>query len=279
MLNKYIKFLKPDIEYVVFSDIYNSKDKDAICKAGKLLKFIHDGIYVAHFPLADEQESFETWENLLNGKKHIYIALGQNLNSNNPNIAGFIVVGLYNKSGLVEYIIRTKEYKNRLRGIEMLHLAIEHLNKLSHNINNESINCMYWELNDPDKIEFNTNTDCMSPLKRMNLVKQTYNGKLLGFDYIQPPLTEGQDICDNLRLARIDVEYSDLNKDKIAQQLKDYLSDFVQRLTQKNPYEVMATEPKINRMFKQVDFMIQQHISPFEDEQTQKEKLLISEIV
>ena len=76
-------------------------------------------MYVKHFPLEDEQESFDVWESLLKRGKHIYIAFGKDFDSSNPKIMGFVVAGLYDNSALVEYIIREKKYTLVLRGTEI----------------------------------------------------------------------------------------------------------------------------------------------------------------
>lgn len=279
-----------EIECVIFSNAYNSQDPEKISKAEKLLTEVHDGIYVEHFPLEDEQEPVDVWQGMLEAGdkegKHVYIAFGKDLDTDHPQIMGFVAAGLYDNSGLIEYIIRTKDAASELRGTEIVDKAISELNKLSHTVNGKDLNAVYWELNDPEKVEYDENNpdptvDCMSPQKRLELVQSRYNGKLLGFDYAQAPLTEGQNVCSDLRLARIDVKKPDPNESaeeknrREARELRDYLRDFTYVLTERNPDEIAAKEPKIRIMFNQVNLMIAKGISPLESAQTDEQKAML----
>ena len=279
-----------EIECVIFSHAYNSHDPEKISKAEKLLTEVHDGIYVEHFPLEDEQEPVDVWQGMLEAGdkegKHVYIAFGKNLDSDHPQIMGFVAAGLYDNSGLIEYIIRTKDAAAELRGTEIVDKAIDELKKLNLEVNGTELNAVYWELNDPKKVEYDENNpdptvDCMSPQKRLELVQSRYNGKLLGFDYAQAPLTEGQNVCSDLRLARIDVKKPDPNESqeernrREARELRAYLRDFTHVLTERNPDEVAIKEPKIRAMFNQVDLMIAKAISPPEERQTQEQKAIL----
>ena len=279
-----------NIECVNFSKIYNSKNTIKIKKAQKLLLATHSGIYLTHFPLKSEQEPIDVWINTLKlgdkKSKHIYITFGEDLDTSHPQIMGFVAAGLYGTSGLIEYIIRTKEAATKLRGTEIVNKAIEELNKLNNKMNGKNIDFLYWELNNPQKIAYNEQHpnymfDCMSPQKRINLIKKNYNGKLIGFDYVQPPLTKSQKTCDTLVLARIEIIQPDINKNieqlnqQEAKSLKSYLINFIEVLTQTSAEEVAKQDYKIKNMLDQVDIMIKYNISPLEEYQTLQQKRLL----
>ena len=279
------------IECVIFSDVYNSKNVQKISNAEKLLVSIHDGMYAEHFPHKDEQEPVSVWIKTLElgdeKGKHVYLAFGKNLDSSDPQVMGFAVAGLYDKSGMLEYIIRTKEAACEIKGTEILEKTIAELNKLSLKINNEEIKYIYWELNDPEKVKYDENNpdpliDCMSPLKRLELIKKRYGGNLLGIDYVQAPLTKEQNVCNNLRLLRIDMKELNLDESVIerntreATELKAYLKSFIETLTEKKIEEYALKEPGIMKMFNQINLMIINGISPLEDRQSTIQKELLN---
>lgn len=177
-----------DIEYVSFNDAFETGSPVDKRKAEKLLANIHGGLYNDTFPIPCEQESLDYWlNNLRNGREkgqQLLTAFGRNLDSDNPEIMGFICCRVLADSNcaLIDYVIRDKDYAGELRGIEMCEHAEKGLKDLNMRINGQPLKAIFWEVNDPAKIEYDENNpdpmiDCMAPQKELILLNVNSDAK------------------------------------------------------------------------------------------------------
>ena len=280
----------PDIEFVDFGKVFESGDRAAIMKAKILLTNMHDGLYCETFPIPTEQEDVSVWiKNLEDGPKkgqHIYTCFGRNLNSINPEVLGFAIadIGGASNCGLIEYIVRKKGYSDKLTGKSMLAYVEKELNNLNEAVNGQKLKGIFWEANDPAKIEYDEahpdySVDCMAPQKRVDLIEKKFGAKLLGFDYTQGPLEEcssvaevEENICSELKLFQYNAsEYSDLT----PQDIKNYICHFNKTVNNsEHPRDLQS--PEINRMMNQLDVMIEHNIPVLSQNQTVEHKQLLN---
>ncbi|MDR1693809.1 MAG: hypothetical protein LBR70_01255 [Lactobacillaceae bacterium] len=259
--------------------------------AAKLLANVHAGIYNDAFPIPCEQESLEYWMgNLQAGREEgqqLLSVFGKDLDSQNPQIMGFICSRVLADSNcaLVDYIIRVKEYDNTISGAEICSHAEKGLNDLNNSINGQPLKAIFWEVNDPAKVEWNENdpnrfeNDCMDPAKRIKIISGPgYEAEETGFDFVQGPLDEcstqqeiNDGVCDTLKLYK-------LKSEKYNQATAEDAKKFVIRYNMatngsSNPRE-LNNEAMIT-MLDQLDVMIAENIPLMKKQQTKEHRSLI----
>ena len=279
----------PDIEYVDFGKVFESGNIAEIARAKRLLKQMHDGLYCKTFPIPTEQEDVSVWIDLLEKDRkegqHIYTCFGRNLDTNHPEILGFVIadIGGSSNCGLIEYVVREKGYSDQLTGKSMLSYVEKELNELNMVVNGQKLKGIFWEANDPEKIEYDEknpdySVDCMAPQKRVDLIKKKFGAKLLGFDYTQGPLEEcsspeevAENICSELKLFQYNAdEYPDLT----AQDVKKYICHF-NKIVNNSDHPRDLKSPEIDRMMNQLEIMIAYDIPVLSEKQTPEQKALL----
>ena len=281
-----------DIEIADFTEIFESKNVNQIKTATDLLIKIHRGIYSRTFPLSNEQEQVEYWlENLSSGVekgRHIYVAFGYNLFSDNPDVVGFAVGGIAGKSscGLMEYLVRDKKYSKVLSGKQICEYVETRLQEINLRVNNESLKAILWEANNPEKIRYDENNpdpmvDCMSPKKRCDLIENRYGGKRIGIDYVQGPLSpckNEEDIkngmCETLILYLYNADnYHNFN----AKDLYNYICCFNEDVNGVyNPYDFKHFG--MDKMMRQLQMMTDNDIPLLLEQQTEKQIKMLKEV-
>lgn len=270
------------IEILDFSAVFDSKDTSKITQAQRLLRRVHKDVYCQFFPLENEQESVDCWLDLLRlgsvKGQHVYMVFGRDLYSSDPEIMAFIAASITGSSscGLIEYIIRKKEYSDCLNGLNICHLMVNRLQELNLLINHEPLKAVLWEVNDPEKTPYDEqhpdpSIDCMSPQKRRLLLEQKYRAKRIGIDYVQGPLRPCQTAeeinrmsCENLLLYLYDAANFPHFR---AEDLYQYICCFNQITNEhKNPFDLRHTG--INKMMNQILLMIDQNIPVLAERQT-----------
>ena len=280
-----------DIEYVSFNDAFETGSPVDKRKAEKLLANIHGGLYNDTFPIPCEQESLDYWlNNLRNGREkgqQLLTAFGRNLDSDNPEIMGFICCRVLADSNcaLIDYVIRDKDYAGELRGIEMCEHAEKGLNDLNMRINGQPLKAIFWEVNDPAKIEYDENNpdpmiDCMAPQKRIDIIERKFGCQKLGFDYIQGPLepcSTPEEVADGVCEELLLYQYKAKDyKDVTAADLKKFIINYNKATNQEdNPRSLEF--PSMNRMMNQLALMEKEDIPIIACNQSEDQKSKISE--
>jgi len=240
-------FPKADgVECVDFNEIYDHGNPTEKRLAKKLLTRAHKGIYCKTFPIPSEQEALSDWLDRLekgdDEELQIFSVFGKNLNSNNPEIMGMIVSSYCKGTsiGLINYVIREKDYKGQLSGKDLCEHHEKLMEDMARQIDNQELKGILWEANDPAKIEWDENdlnrfeVDCMAPQKRVDHIEKNFGCKLLGFDYVQAPLSP----CESLEEVRektckelLMYSYNaDKYRNMTAKDLTDYLIVFSRSL-------------------------------------------------
>ena len=278
-----------DIECINFTKAYETANIAEKARLKSLITQMHDGLYCETFPIETEQEDVSVWIDLLEkGAKegqHIYTCFGRNLNTVHPEILGFVIadIGADSNCGLIEYVVRKKGYTDQLSGKSMLSYVAKELNDLNMQINGQKLKGIFWEANDPAKIQYDENNpdfmvDCMAPQKRIDLIQTRYGARLLGFDYTQGPLEEcktpqevAESICSALKLFQYNAaEYKDLT----AKDIKNYICCF-NKVTNNSDHPRHLRSPEMDRMMNQLDLMIEYNIPVLEEKQTADQKELL----
>lgn len=277
-------------EYVSFNDAFEKGSPVDRRKAEKLLANIHRGLYNDTFPIPSEQESLEYWlGNLKSGRENgqqLLTAFGRNLDSPNPEIMGFICCRVLADSncGLIDYVIRAKEYKGQLSGSEMCEHAEKGLRELNQKINKQPLKAIFWEVNDPAKIAYDENDpnrnmiDCMAPQKRIDLIESRFGCQKLGFDYIQGPLDPcstpdevADGVCEELLLYQYKAQkYTDV----AAPDLERFIVNY-NKATNRESNPRNLKYPSINRMMNQLKTMKEQNIPIIAGKQTEQQKQVL----
>ena len=279
-----------DIEYVNFNDAFETGDIAVQQEAEGLLRIIYDGIYNDTFPIPSEREDISLWlNNLKNGREkgqQLFTTFGRNLDTNNPEIMGFICCRILDDSNcaLIEYLVRDKKYSKELRGIEMCEHLEKELQDVNLKINNQPLKAIFWDANNPEKVKYDENNpdpmvDCMAPQKRINIIEQRYGCKKLGFDYIQGPLKPcvtqaevDERVCEELSLYQFKAkDYRTVT----ATDLKKFIINYNKATNQENDPRNL-NHHSMNRMMNQLLLMEQENIPIVESEQTEEQRAKIS---
>jgi len=280
-----------NIEYINLSTAFETATDSEKKELTRLVKQMHAGLYCQTFTIEQEREDVSVWLKMLEkgplSGQHIYVAFGCNLSTPKPDILGFTIadIGGNTNCGLIEYIVRKQGFSSVLKGKDMLSYVEGELNNLNMVLNDCRLKGIFWEANDPSKLGYDENApdkniDCMSPQKRIDLIKKSYGAKELGFDYIQGPLQEcdsprevAEKICSNLKLFLFNADsYPDLT----AQDIKNYICRFNKVVNGANHPRDLKN-PEINKMMDELDVMIKYDIPVLLENQTPKQRTLISQ--
>ena len=276
-----------NVECVDLNEIFrNGSPKDKV-RAGNLLKEAHQGIYQKTFPIPSEQEDLADWmDRLRTGdtpqELQVFSVFGKNLDSKDPEIMGMIVSSYYKGTGvgLINYVIREKEFREDLKGKQLCKHHEKTLEDLCMRIDNKPLKMILWEANDPSKIEWDENSpdrfevDCMAPQKRVDHIEKNFGCKRIGIDYAQAPLSECESykdvedgVCDELLLYSYNAEK--YNKATV-EDVEKYMITFSQALNgAKNPKDLK--HPALVTMMNQLETMKKQSIPLLKYQQTDEQ--------
>jgi hypothetical protein len=263
----------PELELVDFHTAL--KDVHTSDSAERLLRNIHEGLYNKTFPLPDEQEDIEDWLSRLRepqgDKPHVFIsAMGKDLYSNQPEVVGFMVSEYYprSNSALVNYVIKDEAYcRDNPQGnpyYKSKPLREHQLNLLDEAAkeHGKALRAVFSESNDPAKIHWSSDDptrferDVMSPEYRLKLFegrvpgKEGWGMKQINLNYIQPPLSDGQEACHDLILASLPNLHGE---HATAQDTHAFLNDFWESFAGHSPSEHSTAGKK---MMQQADEMV-----------------------
>ena len=280
-----------NVEFVNLSNAFEIANDFEKQNLSQFVQKMYDGLYCQTFIIEEERENISVWlEMLEKGKiqgQHIYVAFGYNLSTENPDIIGFVVADIGGESncGLIEYVVRKKGFSSVLTGNEMISYVEDELNKLNMDLNGCRLKGIFWEVNDPLKLGYNEQSpdetiDCMSPQKRIDLIKEKYGAKELGFSYVQVPLQKcissaevDERTCTKLRFFLFNADaYPTLT----AQDVKDYICYFNTVVNgSKHPRDL--NNPEIDKMMDELDVMINHSIPILLENQTSRQRALIAQ--
>ena len=150
----------------------------------------------------DEREPMEDWIEAMNGGNKFcnmcIVLLGENLNSGKPVLKG-ISVGYYypdQDAGLLGYTVINQEYKTPELDQAMMDTCTEGLQDLSKK-NGGKMQSVFIEVDNPAKME--DDDARFIAVERLRSM-QSMGAKLVNIDFVEPPLYEGGDKNEALRL-------------------------------------------------------------------------------
>lgn len=160
-------------------------------------------IYTPAFPDDNERESLEKMHRVLNGETpgvEIIINLaGENLTSEQDRVLKGIGVAYYyhpQNVGLLAYNAVADNAKGEGIGKTLVHSRIECLKRAAHD-RNKSLSAVFVDCNNPDKVD--AKHDSMDPATRIK-VFTSWGARAIPFNYVQPPLDDHLEYCDNMTL-------------------------------------------------------------------------------
>jgi GNAT superfamily N-acetyltransferase len=187
---------------LIFWDLYDHPDK-------RLLHTFYNDFIIPAFPLEDERDPLTGWETSLSEEvqndprapaSHLLLVFDKEDRKKSDIMAG-CAFEYYAKSNcaLLTYIViapqcRQKGLARRLIQEELKILA----NDAKHRSQAADCRAVFAEINSPERVK--ATQDVMDPAVRLKIFARL-GFKKLDFEYIQPPLSPGQQKCKNLVLA------------------------------------------------------------------------------
>ncbi len=166
-------------------------------------------IYTPAFPDDNERESLEKMHRVMNGGLpgvEIIINLaGENLTSETDRVLKGIGVAYYyhpQSVGLLAYNAVSPESKGEGIGKLLVHSRIESLKQMAES-KGSKLRAAFVDCNNPNKVD--AKHDSMDPATRIK-VFTSWGAREVPFNYVQPPLEDHLDYCDNLTLFNYPVD-------------------------------------------------------------------------
>lgn len=170
----------------------------------------YNEIYIPAFPDVNERESLDKIHSLMNGDtagvKAVVNVVGHNLlsNANDRVVKGLAVAYHFEEQhvGLLAYNAISPLAKGEGIGKILVHSRIESLKQISAN-QNKSLRGVFIECHDPALVQ--AHSDIMDPVARIKLFT-SWGAREVPFNYVQPPLDQNLDYCDNMNLYNYPVD-------------------------------------------------------------------------
>ena len=281
-----------NIQYVDLYEIFSEENESEKKYGLRLLEKAYETLYLKTFPVPSEQESFDDWrDNLENPKKNSdvqsFSLFGFDLDKKNPRIIGLIVTSFYKgcATGLVDYIIREKDYSKELPAKVMLDFQEKILEKICLRFDKKPLKMILWEVNDPQKIQWDDenpdfNVDCMNPQKRINHIQKEFDCRKIGLTYAQAPIQRigsqkeaDENVCSNLLLFLYKSSCFGMVN---VSDLKHFFSCFSKACN--GFYPEQLNNGHINRMLRQISVMERYDILVLYENQTPEQRALLDTI-
>lgn len=167
-----------------------------------------DEIYTPAFPDDNERETLEKMHRVLNGEtpgvEIIINVVGEDLTSADPVVKGIGVAYYYHPQnvGLMAYNAVGPQFKGEGIGKMLVHSRIESLKQMANSKNN-TLRAVFLDCNNPNKVD--AKHDSMDPSVRIKLFKK-WGAREIPFNYVQPPLEDHLEYCDNMTLYNYPVD-------------------------------------------------------------------------
>jgi hypothetical protein len=202
-------------------DVVHIVDPSNSQSLGLLAKAYKDVYKPAFSP--EEREPMEDWVDAMNGGNQFcdmcIVLLGEDLNSSKPTLKG-ISVGYYYRdqdAALQGYTVIAPKWESPDLEQALIDTTAEGLQALSRK-NGGKMNAIFIEAPNPAKAE--NDDDAQAASERLKLL-QSFGAKLVNINFIEPPLYEGADKNEGLKL----LSYSGkAGGDPSAQQVKDFVT-------------------------------------------------------
>lgn len=165
-------------------------------------------IYTPAFPDDNERESLEKMHRVLNGEtpgvEIIINVAGENLTSADPIVKGIGVAYYYHPQnvGLLAYNAVSPDSKGEGIGKTLVHSRIESLKQMAIS-KNSKLRAVFVDCNNPDKVD--AQHDSMDPTTRIK-VFTSWGAREIPLNYVQPPLEDHLEYCDNMTLFNYPVD-------------------------------------------------------------------------
>ncbi|MBS3920642.1 MAG: GNAT family N-acetyltransferase [Deltaproteobacteria bacterium] len=164
----------------------------------ELLNVVYSDLYLAGFPIREEQEDPSIWRALLWGPArnettpilHILVA-GKNLcKRESRTLMGCIYAEFYGESkcGLLTYLVVHPSHRNRGLGRYLFNEAMQKLKKDAINTGGK-LKAVFGEVNNPSKVK--VSQDSMNPRERVRIISRL-GAQRVPICYVQPELKPGQ---------------------------------------------------------------------------------------
>ncbi len=219
-----------------------------------LLAKAYKEVYEAAFPIDEERESLESWLGSLTGKnkasKIVIVIAGDNLDSQTPTLKAISVAYYYNSTdaGLLAYNAVVPQFQGHGLGRTMVDARKAALLDFA-KAHGKPLGGVFIECNDPAKIT--REQDVMDPAVRIKMFEK-WGAVALPIDYVQPPLEDGGNKCDTMKLLAY--PHPETGKYPTKEEIKGYLTGIYTELAKKYAVYVAPEEnPDYVRSVEQLD--------------------------
>jgi GNAT superfamily N-acetyltransferase len=182
---------------------FEAKRIDGDPESLALLARAYEQVYLPAFPLEYERETLEDFSTGMTdpdpASRYTISVIGSHLGDpRRERIAGFAAGKYYPgfEVGLLAYIATAPEARNKGIGRAVLNQTFLDLDHLAGKLGKQ-LHGIFLESNDPAKIS--AAEDSMDPQLRIDIYKR-WGGLITPIDYVHPPLAEGMEKCDTMKL-------------------------------------------------------------------------------
>jgi len=190
----------------------------------KLLEKAYKEVYEPAFPIDEEREPLDVWVKNLHGGNPaadiVIVVAGEKLDQKKPDIKAISVAYYYGNqdAGLLAYNAVSPAAQGQGLGRTMVEARKAALLDLA-KAKGSTLGGTFIECNDPAKVS--PEEDVMDPAVRIKMFER-WGAVMLPVDYVQPPLEEGGEKCDTLKLLAY--PHPETGKYPTKEEIKGYLT-------------------------------------------------------